>query len=97
VQYLTSPEVIERDAAEYSLAPPLAATYEEPAVRKALPFAAELKVAVEQAKPRPVTPVSPQVSQAIYENVYDALQGRVSPADAVRRADREIEQALNTF
>jgi len=97
IQYLTSPEAMERDAVEYSLAPALAQTYEDPDVAEALPFARELEQAVEQARSRPVTPVYPQVSQAIYENVNAALAGQKAPADALRDADREIEQALTTF
>jgi multiple sugar transport system substrate-binding protein len=97
VEYLTSPPAMERDAAEYSLAPTLRETYEDPDVKEALPFAAELEQAVEQAKSRPVTPVYPQVSQAIYENVYRALTGQTNPADALAQADREIEDALDTF
>jgi multiple sugar transport system substrate-binding protein len=97
VEYLTSPPAMERDAVEYSLAPALAATYEDADVKRALPFAAELQQAVEQARSRPVTPVYPQVSQAIYENVYRALTGETDAADAIAQADRDIEQALDTF
>ena len=97
VEYLTSPAAMERDAAEYSLAPALRETYADPDVKKALPFAAELEQAVEQARSRPVTPVYPQVSQAIYENVYRALTGQASPEDALAQGDREIEQALDAF
>jgi multiple sugar transport system substrate-binding protein len=97
LQYLTSPEAMERDAVKYSLAPALARTYEDADVQDALPFAAELRQAVQQAKSRPVTPVYPQVSQAIYENVYRALAGDTSPKDAIAKADRDIEQALDTF
>jgi multiple sugar transport system substrate-binding protein len=97
VEYLTSPEAMERDAVEYSLAPALAETYDDRDVKRALPFAGELAQAVEQARSRPVTPVYPQVSQAIYENVYRALTGETDPADAVEQADRDIEQALDTF
>jgi multiple sugar transport system substrate-binding protein len=97
VEYLTSPEAMERDAAEYSLAPTLRETYQDPDVQEALPFASELQQAVEQAKSRPVTPVYPQVSQAIYENVYRALTGDAQPDEALADADREIERALEAF
>ena len=50
-----------------------------PEVKKAMPFAAELCEAVEQAQPRPVSPVYPQISEAIYTNVYAALQGDTRP------------------
>ena len=97
VDYLTSPEAMERDAAKYSLAPTLRETYTDPDVQDAMPFASELEQAVEQAKSRPVTPVYPQVSQAIYENVYRALTGQAQPDEALAQADRDIEDALDTF
>ena len=47
---------------------------------KAIPYAPELLQALSQAKARPVSPVYPQISQAIYKNVNDALAGRASAA-----------------
>ena len=97
IDFLTSPQIIRLNAAKYSLAPTLAATYDDPAVQKAMPFASELKQAVTQAKARPVSPVYPQVSQAIYKNVNAALSGQVSPQDALKKADQQINSALATF
>jgi multiple sugar transport system substrate-binding protein len=97
LEYLTSPEAMERDAVEYSLAPALSETYEDPDVKDALPFAAELKQAVEQAKSRPVSPVYSQVSQAIYKNVNAALSGQMSPEDALAKAEEDMNRALATF
>ena len=97
IDFLTSEEIEAQDAAEFSLAPTLTATYEDPAVTKALPFAAELKQAVEQAKSRPVSPVYTQISQAIYKNVNAALSGQMAPQEAIEAANGEIDQALATF
>jgi multiple sugar transport system substrate-binding protein len=97
IDYLTGEDAERRDAAKYSLAPVLKATYDDPAVKKALPFAAELEQAVTQAKSRPVSPVYPQISQAIYKNVNAALSGQMSAQDALSKADQEINQALKTF
>ena len=97
IDYLTAPEAIARDAAEYSLAPVLTETYEDPVVKKALPFSDELRQAVAQAKPRPITPVYTQISSAIYKNVNSALSGQQSPAAALEKADAEITKALGTF
>ena len=83
--------------AEYSLPSVLEATYEEPAVQEAVPYAAELKQAIEQAEPRPVSPVYTQISQAIYENVNKALAGSMSPEDALAQGNEQIDQALATF
>jgi multiple sugar transport system substrate-binding protein len=97
IDYLTSEESIKRDATDYSLAPVLEATYDDPAVQKALPFAPELKQAIAQAKSRPVSPVYTQISQAIYKNVNQALSGQVTPEEALKTGQSEMEQALATF
>ena len=83
--------------AEYSLPSVLEATYDDPEVQKAIPYAAELKQAIEQAEPRPVSPVYTQISQAIYENVNQALAGEVSPEDALQQGNEQIDEALATF
>jgi multiple sugar transport system substrate-binding protein len=97
IDYFTSPEVIEKNTVKYAKPPVLAATYEDADVQKALPFAAQLKQAVEQAKSRPVSPVYTQISQAIYKNVNAALSGQTDPQSAIEKAQSELEQALETF
>jgi ABC-type glycerol-3-phosphate transport system substrate-binding protein len=44
-----------------------------------------------------VSPVSPQISQAVYKNVNRAFTGQTSPEDAMKQAQSDIEQALATF
>lgn len=97
IDYLTQPPAIKLDATKYSSVPVLMETYDDPDVREALPFAAEARQAVELARPRPVSPVYPLISEAIYENVNAALSGRVSPREALEQADTQIKQALQTF
>jgi multiple sugar transport system substrate-binding protein len=97
IDFLTSEESIKRDAEKYSLAPVLEATYEDPDVQKALPFAPQLKEAIAQAGSRPVSPVYTQISQAIYKNVNEALSGKVSPQEALQTGQSEMEKALATF
>ena len=82
---------------KYSLAPTLASVYDEPDVQKAYPFAAELKQSVSQAKARPVSPVYPQISEAIYNNVYSALWSGTSVDSALKKAQDQINRALQTF
>ena len=84
-------------ATEASLPAALTEVYDEPAVKKAMPFAVELRNAIEQAQPRPVSPVYPQISEAIYNNVYAALQGDMSPDEAASKMNEEIQKALETF
>ena len=97
VDFITNEESMNRAASKYALPPALEAPYENPQVQKALPFATELKQAVEQAKPRPVSPVYTQISQAIYENINAALAGEMQPQEALENAQRDMEQALETF
>ncbi len=97
IDYLTSPEVEKVNAAQFSITPTLSATYSDPEVQKAMPFADALKKNVEAAHARPVSPVYPQISQAIYKNVNAALSGQESPADALKKADSQINSALATF
>jgi multiple sugar transport system substrate-binding protein len=82
---------------DYSLAPTIAAAYDDEDVQKKYDFATELKDSVAQARSRPVSPVYPQISQAIYKNVNEALAGRVEPKEALANAQSEMQSALETF
>jgi multiple sugar transport system substrate-binding protein len=97
IDFLTSPEAQQIQAAKYGRTPTLAAVFDDPAVKKSMPFAAELKRAIAQGGVRPQTPVYPQVSQAIYKNVNRALAGEISPEEALKTADDQINKALATF
>jgi multiple sugar transport system substrate-binding protein len=97
VEFLTSEKeqiIMFRD---YSLAPTIASAYDDPGVQKKYDFASDLKDSVGQARARPVSPVYPQISQAIYKNVNEALAGRVSPEEALKTAQSEMQSALETF
>jgi multiple sugar transport system substrate-binding protein len=95
--FYASPEFQKIALLKYSQAAVIPSVYSEPDVKKAVPYAAELLQALSQAKARPVSAVYPQISQAIYKNVNDALAGRSSPQDALKKADSQINSALSTF
>jgi len=95
--FYASPEFQKIALLKYSQAAVIPSVYSEADVKKAVPYAAELLQALSQAKARPVSAVYPQISQAIYKNVNDALAGRSSPADALKKADSQINSALSTF
>jgi multiple sugar transport system substrate-binding protein len=95
--YYVSPEWQKIELAKYSQAAVISATYDDADVKKAIPYSDELKQALSQAHARPVSPVYPQISEAIYKNVNDALAGRTTPADAIKKADAAITNALSTF
>jgi multiple sugar transport system substrate-binding protein len=97
IDYATSPERIAKNASKYSKTPTIGAAFDDPAVQKAMPFWKALKAGVESAKSRPVSPVYPQISEAIFKNVNAALSGSTSPQDALKQADTDINNALATF
>jgi multiple sugar transport system substrate-binding protein len=82
---------------DFTLAPTTTAAYDNPALKKGLPYADELKQAIEQARVRPVSAVYPQISQAIYKNVNAAISGQTSAGSAMKQAQADIEKALATF
>ncbi|MFA4929484.1 MAG: ABC transporter substrate-binding protein [Patulibacter sp.] len=97
VDLLTKPEAMKLRAVDYSLAPVLTASYDDADVKKALPFSAALKTAVENARSRPVSAAYTQISAAISSNVARALSGRSTPEAALQEADKAISAAVNTF
>ncbi len=97
IDYVTGPENQKRQLLDFSQSSTLTATYDDPAIQKKYEFATQLRDAISQANSRPVSPVYPQVSQAIYKNVNEALAGRVSPEDALKTAQTEMQAALETF
>jgi multiple sugar transport system substrate-binding protein len=97
VDFLASQDWQTTLMAEFSQMSPFKASYDQPSVKKAMPFADDVRKAIEQARARPVSPVYPQISQAIYDNVNDAIAGRQTPEAAMKRAQAQIEKALQTF
>jgi multiple sugar transport system substrate-binding protein len=97
IDFVTKPAQQTVMASKASLPPVLGATYDDPAVKKAMPFAAELRKAVQQGQARPVSAVYPQITEAIYKNVYAALQGNTSPSAAVNKMASQVQSALKTF
>jgi multiple sugar transport system substrate-binding protein len=97
ISFIGSEETQTAYASRFSLTPVKTSVYDNPAVKKALPFSETLKQSVEQAKARPVSPVYPQISQAIYKNVNSALSGQTSPEEAMKQAQADITKALSTF
>jgi multiple sugar transport system substrate-binding protein len=97
IDYVTGPENQKAQMLSASQSSTLKATYDDPEIQDKYAFATQLRDAISQAKARPVSPVYPQISQAIYKNVNEALAGRVSPEEALETAQNEMQSALETF
>jgi multiple sugar transport system substrate-binding protein len=72
---LTSPESQARTAELGGLPPTTESVYDDPKVQKAFPFADELRLSIDEAGPRPVTPA--------YSDIALAIQKTFHPPDAV--------------
>jgi len=70
-------------ATQGSLAPSLTALYDDQTLVSKLAYLPVLKVSIQNAVPRPVTPFYPAVTKAIEDNAYAAIKG-----------DKTVEQAL---
>lgn len=97
IEFATKADQQKIQVTEASLPAVVSSVYDDPEVKKAMPFAEQLRTAIEQAQPRPVSPVYPQISEAVYNNVYEALQGNASPDEAASKMNDEIQKALETF
>jgi multiple sugar transport system substrate-binding protein len=97
ITFATGPEVQKANFLESASPPATAAAYDDPEVQKKYAFASDLKAAVEQGQVRPVSPVYPQINEAINTSVHDVLQGNMEPKAALEKMQSDIEQALETF
>ena len=78
IDFVTGAEHQKEQMLDFSQSSTLVAIYDDPDIQKKYKFATQLRDAISQAKARPVSPVYPQISQAIYQNVNEALAGAVS-------------------
>ncbi|KAA5838146.1 ABC transporter substrate-binding protein [Saccharopolyspora hirsuta] len=97
IDHATSAEFQKSMVLEHSQAPVRAATYDDPEVIAELPFIPQLKQSVLSAKPRPKSPVYPQLSRAIYRNVYQVISGQTEVEAGVRKMAEDIRTAQETF
>jgi len=73
-------------------APAWTALYDDPELVKKFPFLPTLKEGMQTAKPRPVTPYYQEVTTAIQEEAYAALQGQKAPDQAVNDLTQKLNQ-----
>jgi multiple sugar transport system substrate-binding protein len=72
--------------------PAWADLYTDPDMVKKFPYLPVLKEGLLQAKPRPVTPYYQEVTTAIQEEAYAALQGQKPPDQAVNGLGQRLNQ-----
>jgi multiple sugar transport system substrate-binding protein len=72
--------------------PAWADLYQDPEMVKKFPYLPVLKEGLLQAKPRPVTPYYQEVTTAIEEDAYAALQGQKTPDQAINDLTQKLNQ-----
>ena len=68
--------------------------YKDPDVLAAMPYVSDLLMALEQARPRPVTPYYLMLSQVLQPELSAVVAGLRSPEEAMARAARQIDRVL---
>jgi multiple sugar transport system substrate-binding protein len=96
-EFLTTKPVQKEMFLKATLPAVTTAVYEDPEVKEEIPFTEELLKAVEQAQARPVSPVYTEISEAIFNNVFEVLNGRQASDAAASQMSSEIEDALKRF
>ena len=92
IKYIQSAEN-QKSFAKASFPPVLASIYDDKGLVKEFPYLPALKDALENAKPRPVTPYYNDVSKAIQDNTYAALNGSKTVDQAAADIDAAIKVA----
>ncbi len=97
IKYMAEPDVQKDMFLNHSQPPVIESVYDDPDVAAQIPFASQLKASLESAKPRPKSPVYPMISRAIYENVYDVINGDADVDATVTKIAEEIQKSQETF
>ncbi len=69
--------------------------YDDPEVKKKMPFIAVSRAALESGENRPISPYYNDMTNVINKAYNDVLGGRTSPADAVARMDKGVQAAVD--
>ncbi|MDC0769381.1 ABC transporter substrate-binding protein [Streptomyces sp. HD] len=91
IAYLTSERVQRQVLTRGALPPVRADVYEDPELVRQFPYLPTLRESVLRAAPRPKSPRYDQVSLVVQAVVRDAMSGRETPEEAVRRLARELD------
>lgn len=91
IAYLTSPEANVTLAVAYGRNPPRRAAYDDPRLASGAPFVARLRPMIERARPRPVTPYYPMISDTLAAEFSAAITGIRTPGEALRRAQALVD------
>ncbi|MBO0826784.1 MAG: ABC transporter substrate-binding protein [Streptosporangiales bacterium] len=94
VKYLTTQDAERKNLLATSEAPTIASLYDDQALVKKFPYLPILKQSVTKAKPRPQAVQYGDVTAAIEENAYDALQGKKTSDQALKDLQAKLQTLI---
>lgn len=94
--HLTSADAAIALALAYGRNPPHLSAYDDPRLLTGAPLVASLKPMVERARPRPVTPYYPMISDVLQGELSAALAGLRAPREALQRAQAQVDHLMGT-
>jgi multiple sugar transport system substrate-binding protein len=97
IQYVTSYKVQEKMFEQIGWNPAREDVYKDSTLLSKYPRLKTLKEALKISKARPTIPYYPQVSQIIQRYVNNCLAGKISPQDALNKAQSEIDELMKIY
>jgi multiple sugar transport system substrate-binding protein len=94
LKFAATPEIQKQQALVATLTPVTEATYSDPEVLKAYPFYKTELASVQGAKPRPKAVQYTDVSLAIQDAAYGALQGQTAPDAALQELQTKLQSLI---
>ena len=94
VQFMTSEEIQKKVTLTVFVLPSLNALYEDRQVLEVVPVIRTAKEALQNARPRPVSPYYSQMSREMAEQFNQVLTGATSPEEAVETLQNELQQII---
>jgi multiple sugar transport system substrate-binding protein len=95
MKYMLGADAQKQLAIKGSFTPALQSVYNDPDVQKAQPLFTKLAPILQNALPRPVSPVYPDLSNIIQSNVHQALTKQVAPAAALSSLQSQLQTLVN--
>ncbi|RCV52015.1 ABC transporter substrate-binding protein [Marinitenerispora sediminis] len=94
IEFLQSEEVMRGWLERTSTPMAREALFSDPEILETRPYLAPLRDALDQVRPRPVTPRYTDVTNAIQKHAYDAMTGETTVDQAVTDMQEELERAV---